>query len=62
MENKPELLNEASDNVPSPVGLQILSVKDALVDLLVGVRYHDEELAQNLSLQIDRLRSLGYKA
>ena len=58
-EEKQKLLNE---NVPSAAGMEILSIKDALVDILVGVRYHDDELAEDLELQIDRLRTVGYKA
>jgi len=57
-EEKQKLLNE---NVPSPLGMEILSIKDALFDILMGVRYHDEELAEDLELQIERLRELGYK-
>ena len=41
--------------------MEILSIKDALFDILMGVRYHDEELAADLELQIERLRELGYK-
>jgi hypothetical protein len=58
-EEKQKLLNE---KVPSPLGREILSIKDALVDVLSGVRYHDEELANDLELQIERLLQLGYKA
>jgi hypothetical protein len=57
-EEKQKLLNE---NVPSALGMEILSIKDALFDILMGVRYHDEELAEDLELQIERLRDLGYK-
>ena len=57
-EEKQKLLNE---NVPSALGMEILSIKDALVDILSGVRYHDDELAEDLELQIERLRELGYK-
>ena len=57
-EEKQKLLNE---NVPSALGMEILSIKDALFDILMGVRYHDEELAADLELQIERLRELGYK-
>ena len=57
-EEKQKLLNE---NVPSALGMEILSIKDALFDILMGVRYHDEELAADLELQIERLRDLGYK-
>ena len=57
-EEKQKLLNE---NVPSALGMEILSIKDALVDILAGVRYHDDELAEDLELQIERLRELGYK-
>jgi hypothetical protein len=57
-EEKAKLLNE---NVPSALGMEILSIKDALFDILMGVRYHDEELAEDLELQIERLRELGYK-
>ena len=57
-ESKQESLNE---NVPSSLGMEILSIKDALFDILMGVRYHDEELAADLELQIERLRELGYK-
>ena len=75
-EEKQKLLKEASpadmsmhdaaehykkQNVPSALGMEILSIKDALFDILMGVRYHDEELAQDLELQIERLRELGYK-
>ena len=49
------------DNVPSPIGLEILFVKDALVDILAKIRYHDPKTAENLAVQIDRLRILGYK-
>jgi len=56
-EEKQEFLNES---VPSRVGMEILSIKDALVDIKMGVRYHDEELAEDLALQIDRLLRLGY--
>mgnify|MGYP007071981233 CR=1 FL=1 len=58
-EEKQKLLNE---NVPSALGMEILSIKDALVDIKMGVGYHDEELANDLELQIDRLLRLGYKA
>ena len=58
-EERAKILNE---NVPSPLGRELLSIKDALVDILAGVRYHDEELAEDLSLQIDRLLQLGYKS
>lgn len=57
-EEKQRVLNE---NVPSALGMEILSIKDALVDILAGVRYHDDELAEDLELQIERLRELGYK-
>ena len=57
-EEKQKLLNE---NVPSALGMEILSIKDALFDILMGVRYHDEELAADLEMQIERLRELGYK-
>ena len=57
-EEKQKLLNE---NVPSALGMEILSIKDALFDILMGVRYHDEELAEDLELQIERLREIGYK-
>ena len=57
-EEKQKLLNE---NVPSALGMEILSIKDALFDILMGVRYHDEELAADLELQIERLRELRYK-
>ena len=71
-EEKQKLLKEASpadmsmhdakkQNVPSALGMEILSIKDALFDILMGVRYHDEELAQDLELQIERLREIGYK-
>ena len=58
-EEKQKLLNE---NVPSALGMEILSIKDALVDIKMGVGYHDEELANDLEMQIDRLLRLGYKA
>ena len=58
-EEKAKLINES---VPSKVGFEILRIKDALNDILVGVRYHDEELAEDLALQIDRLLELGYRA
>jgi len=58
-EEKQKLLSE---NVPSAIGMEILSIKDALVDIKMGVDYHDEELANDLELQIDRLLRLGYKA
>ena len=58
-EEKSKLLSE---NVPSSVGMEILSIKDALFDILMGVRYHDDELAGDLELQIDRLLRLGHKA
>ena len=51
-----------NENVPSAIGMEILAIKDALVELAVGIGYHDEELANDLQLQIERLRSLGYKA
>ena len=57
-ESKQEPLNE---NVPSALGMEILSIKDALFDILMGVRYHDEALANDLEMQIERLRELGYK-
>jgi len=57
-EEKQRILNE---NVPSTLGFEVLRIKDALVDILVGVRYHDDELAEDLALQIDRLLELGYK-
>jgi len=56
-EEKQKPLNES---IPSKVGMEILSIKDALVDIRTGVSYHDEELALDLGLQIDRLRTLGY--
>ena len=49
------------DNVPSPIGLEILLVKDALVGILSKIQYHDPKTAENLAVQIDRLRILGYK-
>ena len=49
------------DNVPSAIGLEILLVKDALIDILAKIRYHDPKAAENLAVQIDRLRTLGYK-
>ena len=58
-EEQSKSLNE---NVPSAIGREILDIKDALVELAVGVGYYDEELAKNLELQIERLRDLGYKA
>ena len=57
-EEKQKLLNE---NVPSALGMEILSIKDALFDIQMGVRRYDEELAEDLELQIERLRELGYK-
>jgi len=57
-EEKQKLLSE---NVPSALGMEILSIKDALFDILMGVRYHDEELAADLEMQIERLREIGYK-
>ena len=50
------------DNVPSPIGIEILFVKDALVGILAKIQYHNPEVAENLAVQIDRLRILGYKA
>ena len=58
-EEKQKLLNE---NVPSALGMEILSIKDALIEIAVGVGYHDEALANDLEMQIERLRNLGYKA
>jgi len=58
-EEKQKILNEG---IPSQIGFEILSIKDALSDILTGVRYHDAELAEDLELQIDRLLRLGYKA
>ena len=58
-EEQSKSLNE---NVPSAIGREILDIKDALVELAVGVGYYDEALAKNLALQIERLRDLGYKA
>ena len=58
-EEQSKSLNE---NVPSAIGMEILSIKDALSDIKRGVSYHDEELANDLALQIDRLLRLGYKA
>ena len=58
-EEKQKLLNE---NVPSAIGMEILSIRDALFDIKMGVAYHDDELANDLELQIDRLLRLGYKA
>jgi len=58
-EEKQKLLNEG---VPSALGMEILSIKDALFDIKMGVAYHDDELANDLELQIDRLLRLGYKA
>lgn len=58
-EEKQKLLNE---NVPSPLGMEILSIKDALFDIKSGVAYHDEELANDLGLQLDRLLRLAYNA
>lgn len=57
-EEQSKSLNE---NVPSALGMEILSIKDALFDILMGVRYHDEELAADLELQIERLQEIGYK-
>ena len=51
-----------NENVPSALGMEILSIKDALFDIKMGVQHHDEELANDLALQIDRLLRLGYKA
>lgn len=58
-EEKAKLLSE---NVPSAIGMEILSIKDALGDIKRGVAYHDDELANDLELQIDRLLRLGYRA
>ena len=58
-EEQSKSLNE---NVPSAIGMEILSIKDALSDIKMGVSYHDEELANDLALQIDRLLRLGYRA
>lgn len=58
-EEKQKLLNEG---VPSALGMQIFSIKDALFDIKLRVARHDEELADDLGLQIDRLLKLGYKA
>jgi hypothetical protein len=63
-EEKQKLLNE---NVPSALGMEILSIKDALFDILMGVRTlaadagHGEDLAEDLEMQIERLREIGYK-
>ena len=57
-EEKQALLKE---NPMSPTGREILSIKDALHDLVVEVEIYDEELARDLQLQIDRLRELGHK-
>jgi len=57
-EEKQKLLNESP---MSPTGREILSIKDALHDLVVEVEIYDEELARDLQLQIDRLRELGHK-
>ena len=62
-EAQPPSMNiKPRSSVPSSTGREILSIKDALVDIKVGVGYHDEELANDLELQIDRLLRLGYKA
>jgi len=58
-EEQSKSLNE---NVPSAIGMEILSIKDALVEIAVGVGYHDEQLENDLQMQITRLRNLGYKA
>ena len=58
-EEKQKLLNE---NVPSALGMEILSIKDALFDIYLGLQSLDEELANDLELQMDRLLRLGYKA
>jgi len=57
-EEKQALLKE---NPMSPTGREILSIKDALHDLVAEVEIYDEELAMDLQLQIDRLRELGHK-
>jgi hypothetical protein len=59
IEERTKILNKSP---LSPVGREILSIKDALRDIVVGVESFDEELARDLQLQIDRLRELGYKA
>jgi hypothetical protein len=47
--------------------MEILSIKDALFDILMGVRTlaadagHGEDLAEDLEMQIERLREIGYK-
>lgn len=50
-----------SEAAPSALGMQIFSIKDALFDIKLGVARYDEELANDLELQIDRLLRLGYK-
>jgi hypothetical protein len=57
-EERTKILNESP---LSPVGQEILSIKDTLRDIVVGVEGFDEELARTLQLQIDRLRELGFK-
>lgn len=46
----------------SDVGREIHNIKDALFDIYLGLQSLDEELANDLSLQMDRLLRLGYKA
>ncbi len=46
----------------SDVGREIHSIKDALFDIYLGLQSLDEELANDLELQMDRLLRLGYKA
>ena len=57
-EERTKILNESP---LSPEGQEILSIKDTLRDIVVGVEGFDEELARTLQLQIDRLRELGHK-
>ena len=51
-----------SEGVPSAMGMQIFAIKDELFDIKLRVARHDEELANELGLQIDRLLRLGHKA
>lgn len=61
-EERARLLAEQGSNIPSPIGQEILRVKDSVVDIASRLMSVDSELAKELKLEIDKLRELGYKA
>ena len=59
MMQEEQRLNEDSR---SDVGREIHNIKDSLFEIYLGLQRLDDELANDLQLQMDRLLRLGYKA